>query len=496
MIKVLIPIILSSFIVYSGVQGSTLHPSNNGIIRSPMAQYITLNTFQTVSTTPGTTKEYLFTFTDNEFYVVETSGIGNQDTTLTIENLVGGTLTDDDSGEDLFSKIYVTGQSGTLMKIKVTLKSSSAPGNFALQLRRQQMALFGFDYDAFHITTGHLTSPFNNFTATYDAYKFENKTKNYGLTQDSRRYARLNSEVLLFAGHGNGAVNSSTYGGAVAFINSNGTLDWMNLNDFPTMNNVKVAVWSVCYGGSTANEFNNSVVQKAVDQGAKVSFGYYPSVLLSSAKTVSDILFSRMAYGYSFGNAVIDGIAALPYYDTANQYLIVGDSSIHLNTSNRNPEYPFRAQNELSQMTNSIVSARLFRQEISSNYVRYYEMINGKVAFSYYDVFYDGDTIVSFKDMTMLYNDVKPLNKNNSFEAIKGTLQLDSNGQMQKLEKVQKHIIYCGIDGSMHPIEITLMEYQTGSGVVSMEAKCTDLYNGSDIDYERLNSIHSRYNWW
>lgn len=67
MIKVLIPIILSSFIVYSGVQGSTLHPSNNGIIRSPMAQYITLNTFQTVSTTPGTTKEYLFTFTDNEF---------------------------------------------------------------------------------------------------------------------------------------------------------------------------------------------------------------------------------------------------------------------------------------------------------------------------------------------------------------------------------------------------------------------------------------------
>ena len=119
---------------------------------------------------------------DTLFYVVETTG--SKDTYLTVEGLSSGTLTDDDSGSGLNACIGFRGENKNIT-IKLRGYSASITGNTTLQIRKQQAAMFGFQYpsgrsktkDSGDINTApDLEKPASVLQSMYNIKKYNSST--------------------------------------------------------------------------------------------------------------------------------------------------------------------------------------------------------------------------------------------------------------------------------------------------------------------------------
>ena len=164
---------------------------------------VTLNEKTLVVLSKGQSKTFEFTVPDNMYYVVETmnhNGV-EHDTQLTITNLSTGNAYDDDHGLSLFSLIGFNNQGGRNITITVNFYDPEESGTFYLQIRKQRAVYYGFDYEDVNSLPA-LTTPYNSFSNLYNSFKYENQEASHFLGIDERGFARYNSEILFFNGHG------------------------------------------------------------------------------------------------------------------------------------------------------------------------------------------------------------------------------------------------------------------------------------------------------
>lgn len=430
---------------------------------------VTLNEKIKVMLVAGTKKTYHITIPDDKFYVIETSKkTYDHDTTLSVSGLTSGTLYDDNSGEGSFSQICFSGQAGRDLTILVGFANLTVGGTFYLQIRRQQAVLYGGEYPDLD-TTMDPYLPNIYLSPYYASNKFIDESSNHFLSQDSRGYARYNSEIMFFSGHGNST--------SVRF-SDNSYVYMSNLTD---MSNVRVAVWSSCKSGLIDSASNSSMVHKSVDVGANCAIGFDDTVSQLSAYTFTSYLFEYLANGSTITQAAHDAVLTLVFWDKCRDYVIVGDGTTTIST----PTYTKGAcaskysAEECQQIHNLLKTNKNYQAVDIKDWTRYYLLVNGYISNHYIDIMYDDNGQVSnvLGDVDELYNRYVPLN----VLPILITHKPSTNAS-------HVQTVYVEQNGTYIPVVIENIERISNDNLPYCEVVCTNLNDGSEVPYESFCS--------
>ncbi|MBR1625246.1 MAG: RICIN domain-containing protein, partial [Clostridia bacterium] len=439
---------------------------------------VTLNERQTVIAAAGEIKTYQITIPDNRNYVVET--IQKQttyDTELYVSNLTYGTLYDDDSGAGSYSQICFNGQAGRDIAVSVKFKNLSE-GETAmcyLQIRKQQAVFYGFDYGSGDInTTSDLTTPYDQMSNYFRCLKFTDKNVSHFLGNDTRNYARGNSEILFFAGHGKG--NNATGTTGVKFYDNT----WLNYVDIPNLSNVRVAVWAACYSANKNNIYNSSMIEKSVAQGAKSSIGFTVSVNDVSARRFTNNLFKKLATGATVAESASYAANNLIWpFDNAKNYLIAGNSLETVTTALyiKNSLSTVLAPDDMDAIATTLANDKRYKSYKIKSGIRYYWLVNGFLSDHFIDIIYDGKGNI----VDIYEKDEKIYKEKTDFEI----LPIIQNKSLQDSGK-ESYIVYINRERKFVPVLIQSIDYCCVDGSVCNEYKCVNLYDGTNINYEDI----------
>ncbi len=418
----------------------------------------------------GETKTFSFYIPDNMYYVVETRG--DKDTYLTIEGLSISPLNDDDDdGVKNNACIGFAGEIGWIT-IKLRFFSPSTSGTTELQIRKQQAVLYGFEYSGKDKidTTPDIEQPYLDLRDTYQAYRFTQENSSQILSNDSRGYSRLNSEIVFFSGHG--------YVGGVWFIN-----DMLDSVELTNMENTKVAVWAACYS-SSPGEGAKSMTQASVDAGAKASVGWPVRTATFSSKAFTNELFSRLSSGYTIEDVcekASDKIT-LPF-DNIHKWQIAGDktTTIGYNIINKLMSSSTLDFNVLNDFQNRYKSTNEWAIYELNNETRIYRTINGYITNDYYTIKKQNENIIDIEHSGIFVDNINTLAILNSGAMIKTNISVDSIDFT--ISNMRTYIVYNKIGTVLVPIEVKYCEYESLDGFGYEEVVCTNLNNGLEVDY-------------
>ena len=456
---------------------------------------ISLNAKVFVSLSGTTEKSYSITLQDTLFYVVETTG--SKDTYLTVEGLSSGTLTDDDSGSGLNACIGFRGENKNIT-IKLRGYSASITGNTTLQIRKQQAAMFGFQYpsgksktkDSGDINTApDLEKPASVLQSMYNIKKYNSSTTS-GSTMsnnDERSIPTYNSEVLFFSGHGyysDDGSGNKTYGFGVSFPSGG-----FRINQILDMSNTKIAVWAACYSANQNNAYNSSMVHKSVEKGAKAAIGWVDATGVSSSKKFTDAFFKALSEGKTVAEAAKKGKSKVFWpLDSVRKYTLVGNGNTVINTAKATRNAQVLLDVELKDEFLQRIQTGNWTQVFDSNdQIRYYKTINDCLTNDFYEVDFDSNQeIVSVTHSGTYIND-EPILSDVMSSTISNNkcTQLD-NVDSDELIKYESHRVYVSFGTEIVPV---LIEYNTlgdSSGRVYLDTVCTNLNDGTLIDYEDI----------
>ena len=422
----------------------------------------------------GETKEFIYYLSDEMYYVVETRG--NLDTYLTIEGLGSTSLTNDDGGIGNNACIGFKGIKGWIT-IKLRFFSSTLSGTTELQIRKQQAVMYGFDYGGTDIdTTSDLTDPYIDLRNTYYTHKFSYNTQHtpsHMLSLDARNYARINSEVVFFTGHGNI--------GGVYFPSG-----WLNSYELTNMENTKIAVWAACYS-SKSNEYEVSMTQASINAGAKSAVRWPVTTTTISSKTFTNRLFSKLASGATIQEACAYADNGIIWpWDNIHDYEIFGSNSTTIAYN-----IPNKASFSMSNLT-PLINSFEERYEETNNWstfeingeTRVYRTINGCITNDFYIIKKENGNIVDIKHSGVFVDNaqIQPIVKASS--SVKKTIMVDS--LFMNLSNTRSYVVYYTMNNVLVPIEIKYCTYISEKGFAYEEAICTNLNNGNEISYEEI----------
>ncbi len=428
-----------------------------------------INSVITIPFMLGYTNNIYFKIPDNKYYTVET--FGSLNTTLTIENLSCGTITDYDSGEGSNAMLGFQGEQGTIINIKINPNTSALLTSCQLQIRRQQAVLYGFDYDL--NTKPDINDAYDEISGMYNTFKFVNEENTHIVALDERGLPRLDSDVVLFAGHG------SSIG--VDFPHS-----VLTTSGFPEHINSKLIFWSTCNSALVDPIFNDCLVDASVEKGALCSIGFTVSVNSYSARLFSKRFFIKLADGYTVSNAAVAAKNALFWpFDNAKNYRIAGDGSTTITTPAPVPKSAAALNTSYVKELNYLLEREeLYACNLSDNMVRYYRTIDGYITNECYDVVYDGKKNISqITHMGRSIDGAKILKIAQDCSAV-----TDKNSENRvnsdNLESTATHIIYYNFGKCVVPIEINYRNYYNREcRYYYQEVICINLATGDYIDY-------------
>ena len=466
-------------------------------------RFITLNSQVYIDISGTSENAYYITLPDSQFYVVETKG--NTDTYLKVVGLSTGNLTDDDSGSGLNACVGFRGE-GRKILIKVSGRFSSTIGSTKLQIRKQQAAMFGFQYPASKgktkgsgdiNTAPDLEKPASALQSIYEIKKYNTSTISAQSMSgnDERGIPTYNSEILFFSGHGysgDDGNGNKTYGFGVSFPAGDGFRIWQ-IGD---MCNTKIAVWAACYSANQNNSYNSSMVHRSVEKGAKAALGWADATNVSPSKKFTDAFFTALSEGKTVSEAAEKGKSKVWWpWDAVRNYVLVGNGETIINSpiANRSTEernmQVSQAVSSRKEFIDRINEGSWIRISDSDNQVRYYKTINECLTNDFYEVKYNEDreivqvthSGIYVDDGTVLTENVDlPLNSNNLNQTVKS----DENESV--LIKYESHKVYVSIGSKIVPVLIEYNTYADSNGSVYLDAVCTNLNDGTLIDYAEI----------
>lgn len=451
----------------------------------PTFQQMSLNYQYNVTLSNNEIGYYYYVPVVSSFFVIET--FGTEDTILRVDNTENGTIIDDNSGYSFNSKIYFKGVAGELINIYVKFNTPSVYGNFVLQLRRQYFSMFAYEDDAGLNMIPDLNVPYNSFNDSFKCKKYENGSASHALSDDERHFAKLNSEIMFFSGHGFGT-DDGDKGYGVLF--KTGSIDVTTTLD---MSKTKVAFWSACYSANSSNSYNKSIAQHAYNSGAKSSIGFMDSVNYISARAFTNRFFNYLSTGASVSQSVIyadEGIL-LPW-DKVHNYVVFGSQSLRVTDITISNGYfePFL----LRSQTKSAISIDEFennlegcyeKYRLSDNHYRYFDVIDNCLTNSYVDVTIKDCKVVSTNDHRYQLKNVYPIKVNQDDISLKNFLRVDNSSSISKIEN---HLFYYKNGEGIYPY---LLSYCciNKTNFSHEEVVCINLYDGSLLPYEYINEI-------
>lgn len=457
---------------------------------------ISLNAKVIVILSGKTEKVYSITLPDTLFYVVETTGL--KDTYLTIEGLSSGTLTDDDSGSGLNACIGFRGEKNKNIIIKLRGYSTSTTGITILQIRKQQAAMFGFQYpsgklnakDSGDINTApDLEQPALALQSMYNINKYNSSTTSGSImsNNDERSIPTYNSEVLFFSGHGyysDDGNGNKTYGFGVAFPSGG-----FGINQILDMSNTKIAVWAACYSANQNNSYNSSMVHKSVEKGAKAAIGWVDSTGVASSKKFTDAFFNALAEGKTVAEAAENGKSKVFWpWDSVRKYTLVGNGNTVINTAiatrSAQVSLDVSLKDEFLQRTQIGQWTQVFD---SNDQIRYYKTINDCLTNDFYEVKFDSNQEIVAVMHSGIYINDEPILP----DVMSSTISYNNCTQLamansDELIKYESHMVYVSLGAEIVPV---LLEYNTfgdSSGRVYLDIVCTNLNDGTLIDYGEI----------
>lgn len=436
---------------------------------------LSINIKYTENITANETKEFNYYIDDEMYYVVETRG--NLDTYLTIEGLSSGTLTNDDNGVGTNACIGFKGEVGWIT-IKLRCYLSTVSGTTELQIRRQQAVMYGFDYGDSDINTKpDLKEPYKDLRSSYYVDRYTSNTNNgpnhiTGIGDNG--YARINSEIVFFTGHGNT--------GGVFFPNG-----WLFSSSLPSMENTKVVVWAACLSSASTGTIT-SMTQASVDAGALSAVGWPDVTYVNSSKKFTNRFFDKLMSGATVEEACdyADNAILLPT-DSIHDWDIAGsvNTTIMSNIANKSSTVSISSSlsAEIVDFNTRINSSENWVTYKLKNETRVYYTVNGYLTNDFYcikeengkiiNIEHSGFNVESLKVMPALRESFSVNNK-----IIVDNVQLDLYG-------IETHIIYCKINGVLAPIELKYCKYNKND-IFYGDIICTNLNTGEVVDYDDI----------
>ncbi len=421
----------------------------------------------------GETKEFYCYLSDELNYVVETRGRLN--TYLTIEGINEDTLVNDDGGVGSNACIGFKGKQGKI-KIKLRFYSSSTSGVTELQIRHQQAVMYGFNYPGMNIdTTSDLTNPYSDLRDIYYTHKFsynDQHTPAHMKAIDARGYARINSEIVFYAGHG-GSGSISLPGGALYASN------------LPSMENTKVVVWASCESSNSENT-GLSMTQAAVNKGARSAVGWPVTIFSPSAKTFTDRLFEKLASGATLKDAceyADDGIT-WPW-DDIHKYEIAGKTDTTISSAVfSKASLDYSTSILISNLDNRLnTSSEWYKCEVNGK-TRIYRTINGCLTNDFYIINENDGVITDIKHSNVYVDNKQVLPILKTSKKINEINIVDNH--IMTLNNTRSYIVYYLINDVFVPIEIKYCVYETRNNLKIEKAICTNLNNGVELNYSDI----------
>lgn len=438
---------------------------------------ISLNIKYTENLSANETKNFCYYIDDEMYYVVETRG--DLDTYLTIEGLSSGTLTDDDNGVGRNASIGFKGEVGWII-IKLRCFSPTASGTTEIQIRRQQAVMYGFDYGGSDINTKpDLDEPYNDLRSSYYVDRYTDNTDNgprhiRGVGDNG--YARINSEIVFFTGHGNT--------GSVSF--PSGTLYSSSLS---SMENTKVVVWASCYS-SAFTSTTTSMTQASINAGALSAVGWPDATYVSSSRKFTNRFFDKLMSGATVKEACdyADNAILLPS-DSILNWDIDGKSNTTITPNITNKVSKLSAAP--SSLSVEIVDLNT-RTNSSNNWVTYklknetrvYYTVNGYLTNDFYCIKEENGKIVNVEHSGFNVESLKVMPTLRKGATVSNKISVD-NVQLD-LYEIETHIIYCELNGVLVPIELKYCKYYKND-IFHGDIICTNLNTGDVVDYDDIS---------
>lgn len=427
-----------------------------------------LNTEYEITLLPNEFDAFEFYPTTNGYYTIETKG--NYDTKLEVYfESDYSRKTDDNSGTNNNSKIEFQGEVNERVQIHVSLNNETGSATFKLQIRRQKFIMFGGNYSDIN-TSYDLKVPNDCFKNLYNCVQKENATSLDGLSNDERNFAAINSEMVLFSGHG-GCIGLSFSDGTSISIDSNLSLE-----------NTKIALWSSCESANNNNIFGISFAKYAFDRGAKCSIGFEKSIFSPWARIFSDCFYKALSEGKNAREAVNSAISQFIFLplDNIHSCVIFGDDTVTAIKQSETAAFSMRNIDYYNQILTELDSDYQ-SYYIFENTYRYYKTIDGYITNSYIDLTFDGDNVIALDDHRMDISEIKSINSD--YLALTSPSVINESGNnLMKIEDENVDIIYYGVNGIMTPVKIVSSFYDCGDEKLLM-VYCFDLTNGNHLDY-------------
>ena len=442
------------------------------------ADTIALDTFYSLSMEPGYIYRFYFTLKTTRYHTFET--FGDLDTVAAVK--VGSvTYSDDDSGDGLNAAVAFYGMAGTQVQIDTCVYGSTG-GSTIFQMRPQRFTMYTFDYGFLDISTlADSEIPRQKMTERYQPIICENQDAYHPITHGfSQIHSFLNSEVFMFSGHGGV--------GTLSFIPTEDGVTGLGAVNIESrdMSNNKLSVFSSCYGGA-----ENSMVDAAVKAGSGASIGFTDTVYNPSAKTFTDVLFTKLAGGAILSSAAGEAAnAILLPFDTAKNYRIVGNEKTSLVGATVNPRSaPVQVSPKiLAQFNEDMRNFNYTSFQIEGG-KRYFKTFQGIISNDYYDVFTDSDgKITSMIKSETEINDVPDFQQIQTVSAQSKNVSSKRGSDAWNLIDSETHTIIIKKDGSIFPVEIIYLNYYNESNsAYFQDVECTNLFDGSPVDYSEIN---------
>lgn len=311
--------------------------------------------------------EYIF---QNVTYILET--VGSSDTMLELyfngEYMFGN----DDSGEGLNARLVFTPNNVDGITVKVKMYGTQC-GNAKLRLRPQEQ-VYANSYNGDINTMEDVYQVYEHFNKL-DLYVNHHVNTNPLGTGVFTNNPIMNNRYYFMTAHG--WFSSVTYAPNQSF----GTAD------LPTMNNVELVVWAVCYGAA-AEAGGRSMVEQSILNGAQNALGWPGETVVLTSRTFTNHLWEDICNGVSIPTAVANAREHTRdtywYIDIINAW---GDDTIispvlATATAKSESAIDFLEFNNASENTSDIIllPSDAYLND-TDNYARY-NSTNGKIIFA------------------------------------------------------------------------------------------------------------------
>lgn len=422
----------------------------------------------------GEYKQYTFTFSDNKYYSLELES--EADTLMTVIGYNASPIVVDNGGLGISSKDYlgIEGIKEKTIYIKVQIKNNNS-GNFKFNIRKQQAVFYGFIYSDLN-TTSQTQIPHSIINNKYNSFIFLNKNSSHVIAFDNRNIERINSEVVMLSGHGNSTQFS--------FPNEPLLTVFTGGED---LSRTKLIVWASC--DSANNSLGDCLTDLSVIAGAQTALGFTGDIDAVSTKAFLDIFFTNLQTMSIYDAADIS--TQFPWTPTCAAYK-KKFSGVSQNKYIFNPTINLNSITELDEQSllNNFLTEKAVLSEavhLFDNTYRYYKLINGLISNFYYDVTYnDKDLIINIKKGGILFSE-QIIQNINIFDTGKTLDFIENNGDKLFLENIEILNVYYNFGDVLTPIEIKYNTYRDLKfGYSFVDVVCTNLFDGSIIDYEKI----------